>query len=132
MQGVLRSAACVLLFTALTAQGANAARASGADLFMSHCAACHGVDGEGGGPVATVLQGTVPNLRALTMRNGGTFPTAAVTAYIDGRELTAAHGDRQMPIWGAVFRGPEQGTANRTVRARIKALVTFIRELQYR
>jgi hypothetical protein len=66
------------------------------------------------------------------MRNGGAFPADTVTAYIDGRESKAAHGDRQMPVWGDVFRGPEQGTARRTVRRRIAALVEFIRELQYR
>jgi mono/diheme cytochrome c family protein len=131
MQWILRGAVCALLLVTTLAARAAAAP-SGTELFMNHCAACHGADGEGGGPVATVLQATVPNLRSLTMRNGGTFPTEAVTAYIDGRQMKAAHGDRQMPIWGDVFRGPEQGTAKRIVRQRIVALVAFIRELQYR
>ena len=38
---------------------------------------------------------TVPNLRTLSMRNGGVFPADAVTAYIDGREQRAAHGSRR-------------------------------------
>jgi len=59
---------------------------------------------------------TVPNLRTLATRNDGAFPAEAVRAYIDGRESVAAHGDRQMPVWGDVFRGPEQGTSERTVR----------------
>jgi mono/diheme cytochrome c family protein len=121
--------ASVLLIAATPTE---AAQPDGATLFMNHCAACHGIDGEGGGPVAAVIQATVPNLRSLTMRNGGAFPADTVTAYIDGRESKAAHGDRQMPVWGDVFRGPEQGTARRTVRRRIAALVEFIRELQYR
>jgi hypothetical protein len=66
------------------------------------------------------------------MRNGGVFPAEAVRAYIDGRESPAAHGDRQMPIWGDVFRGAEQGTAERTVRRRIDALVKLVETLQYR
>jgi len=37
-----------------------------------------------------------------------------------------------MPVWGDVFRGPEQGTSERTVRRRIDALVQFIETLQYR
>jgi hypothetical protein len=65
------------------------------------------------------------------MRNGGTFPRDAVTAYIDGREMPTAHGERQMPVWGDVFRGPEQGTAQRTVRRRIAALVDLIASIQY-
>ena len=104
---------------------------TGARLYFNHCAACHGANGEGGGPVAAAMQVGVPNLRTLAQRNGGTFPTADVTAYIDGRKTKTAHGDRQMPIWGDVFRGPEQGTANRTVRRRIAALVEFITTIQY-
>jgi len=130
MLWIPRVVTCALLLGTLAAHAAPAP--SGAELFMNHCAACHGTDGEGGGPVAAALQATVPNLRSLAMRNGGTFPTEAVTAYIDGRQMKVAHGDRQMPIWGDVFRGPEQGTAKRIVRERIAALVVFIRELQYR
>jgi hypothetical protein len=74
---------------------------------------------------------TVPNLRSLAQRNGGEFPADAVAAYIDGRNLKAAHGDRQMPIWGDVFRGVEQTTPERTVRRRIAAVVDFIAALQY-
>ena len=114
------------------AGGARAAQPSGSELFLNHCAACHGADGEGSGPVAATMRVNVPNLRTLTMRSGGTFPADAVAAYIDGRELQAAHGDRQMPVWGDVFRGPEQGTAQRVVRRRIAALVEFIETLQYR
>jgi mono/diheme cytochrome c family protein len=104
----------------------------GARLFFNHCAACHGEAAEGGGPVAAAMRVTMPNLRTLAMRNGGTFPTEAVHAYIDGRDTTAAHGDRRMPIWGDVFGGPEQGTSQRTVRRRIAALVDFIESIQYR
>ena len=76
-----------------------------AALFATHCASCHGDDGEGGGPVAAVMTITVPNLRTLSMRNGGVFPADAVAAYIDGREQRAAHGSRTMPIWGDVLQG---------------------------
>jgi mono/diheme cytochrome c family protein len=115
---------------------ASAARAAeddtGARLYFNHCAACHGDQGEGGGPVAASMRVTVPNLRTLAMRNGGTFPADSVAAYVDGRELMAAHGDRQMPIWGDVFKGSDRGAAERTVRRRIQAVVDFIAQLQYR
>jgi mono/diheme cytochrome c family protein len=100
-------------------------------LYFNHCAACHGDDGEGTGPVAASMRVTVPNLRALAQRNGGVFPEEMITAYVDGRTAAAAHGDRQMPIWGDVFRGVEQGTSQRTVRRRIAAVVGFIAMLQY-
>jgi mono/diheme cytochrome c family protein len=110
---------------------ALAADDTGARLYFNHCAACHGDDGEGTGPVAASMRVSVPNLRSLAQRNGGVFPTDAVTAYVDGRTAPAAHGDRQMPVWGDVFRGAEQGTAKRTVRRRIAAVVEFISTLQY-
>jgi mono/diheme cytochrome c family protein len=127
----MRHALFALTLVATACTAAAAERPDGARLFHNHCAACHGADGEGGGPVAAVMQTTVPNLRTLAKRNGGTFPTEAVTAYIDGRQAKAAHGDRQMPVWGDVFRGPEQGTAERTVRERIAALVAFLKGFQY-
>jgi mono/diheme cytochrome c family protein len=112
--------------------GAQAAEDDlGARLFFNHCAACHGDDAEGTGPVAAAMRVTVPNLRSIAMRNGGTFPAEAVAAYIDGRETPAAHGDRQMPVWGDVFSAPS-GTSQRTLRRRIAALVDFIEEVQYR
>jgi mono/diheme cytochrome c family protein len=120
---------------ALVMSGVSARAAeddTGARLYLNHCAACHGAEGEGGGPVAAAMRAGMPNLRTLAQRNGGVFPTDAVTAYIDGRTINSAHGDRQMPIWGDVFRGPEQGTAERTVRRRIAALVDYVTKLQYR
>ena len=121
-----------ILGLTLFVSGAQAAQPSGSELFLNHCAACHGATGEGDGPVAATMSVNVPNLRTLATRNGGTFPADNVTAYIDGREIEAAHGDRRMPVWGDIFRGPEQSTAQRTVRRRIAALVAFIETLQYR
>jgi mono/diheme cytochrome c family protein len=110
---------------------AAAAEPDGGKLFRDHCAACHGPMGEGDGPVAAALAAGVPSLRTLARRNGGDFPADAVAAYIDGRSARAAHGDRQMPIWGDVFAVTERGEED-VVAARIKVLVWFIAELQYR
>lgn len=109
-----------------------AAQDTGARLYLNHCAACHGDEGEGTGPVAASMRVTVPNLRALAQRNGGVFPADAVAAYVDGRTEKAAHGDRQMPIWGDVFKGADQDAPESTVRRRIAAVVEFISMLQYR
>ena len=126
---VLGPALCIAL--ALGAP-ARAADDLGARLYFNHCAACHGDDGEGTGPVAASMRVTVPNLRSLAQRNGGTFPVDTVRAYVDGRSIPASHGDRLMPIWGDVFRGADQEADDRTVRRRIAAIVDFISTLQYR
>lgn len=104
---------------------------SGVETFTTHCASCHGQSGEGDGPVAEVMRVTMPNLRTLSARNGGEFPTEAVASYIDGRNMPAAHGDRVMPVWGAVF-----DTTARLVSGaegsgpRIDEIVTYLRRLQ--
>jgi mono/diheme cytochrome c family protein len=115
------------------AQGQSAA-SPGADLYVNNCAACHGLQGEGDGPVAAVMNVRVPNLRNLADRNNGQFPTAAVRAYIDGRNLPAAHGDRLMPIWGDEFGYGEEGgeASEEQIAARIDAIVEFLKTIQYR
>jgi mono/diheme cytochrome c family protein len=75
----------------------------GARIFMNHCAACHGVNGSGNGPVAPALRIKLPDLTAIARRNGGTFPVARVRRIIAGDELPATHGSRQMPMWGPIF-----------------------------
>jgi mono/diheme cytochrome c family protein len=104
---------------------------SGARLFATHCAACHGPEGEGGGPVASVMSISVPNLRAIAMRNGGEYRAADVAAFIDGRTQRAAHGTRTMPVWGDFLEASGAVDNQESVRARIAALVAFIETLQY-
>ena len=100
-----------------------ATRPSGVELFGAHCASCHGPVGEGDGPVAAALRVTVPNLRTLSERSGGVFPTDAVASFVDGRRPPAVHGDRYMPVWGEIFGGERD--------IRIEALLVYLRELQY-
>jgi len=120
-----------LALTLTLGASAFAADDLGPRLYFNHCAACHGQDGEGTGPVAASMRVAVPNLRSLAERNGGGFPRDEVAAYVDGRTAKAAHGDRLMPIWGDVFKGADQDADDRTVRRRIDAIVDFISTLQY-
>ena len=76
------------------------AQDAGKAAYLSSCAACHGVDAKGGGFVSAVLKTPAPDLTTLAKRNDGVFPIAAVSEIIDGRMLIAAHGNREMPIWG--------------------------------
>src|SRR5579863_4277202 len=81
-----------------------AARAQDADpgktAYLASCAACHGADGKGDGILNSVLKTPPADLTTLAKRNDGMFPIAAVSEIIDGRTLIAAHGSREMPIWG--------------------------------
>lgn len=129
--------ACSALVAPLAGTGLAAAdetpAPSGAQLYASHCASCHGPQGEGDGPAAAAMQINVPNLRTLSIRNDGTFPLAAVLAYVDGRKIPRAHGSRYMPVWGDIFAwGDTDRAARERARRRINAIVGFVEKLQYR
>lgn len=108
--------------------------------YLNSCVACHGVSGNGDGPVTDFLSGaTVPDLTVLQSNNGGVFPVTVVYETIDGAEIASAHGTRDMPIWGNRFRervedGGEphfsssnaQGYAN----TRILALIEYLASIQ--
>jgi hypothetical protein len=76
----------------------------GVELFRDYCAACHGTDARGNGPVAPALKKPVPDLTQISQRNGGRFPREQVRNYISGESDILAHGTRAMPIWGPIFR----------------------------
>jgi hypothetical protein len=104
---------------------------TGQRTFATHCAACHGARGAGDGPVAATLNVAVPDLRTLCARSGGEFPVDRAASYIDGRAMPAAHGTRNMPVWGPVFE-----TTHETIRGadrlevRIESLIALLLELQ--
>jgi len=77
---------------------------NGGILFRAYCAVCHGVDAKGNGPAAPSLKKSPADLTRISQRNGGTFPMVRVQKIISGEDVrTAAHGDREMPIWGPIF-----------------------------
>ncbi len=129
---VIFSAALLLLVAACAHDpAASVVQPTGAQTYATHCSACHGTFGEGDGPVANSLRGTVPNLRLLSERNGGSFPADSVASYIDGRDLPAAHGDRVMPVWGDVFDATSDVVPGADPAARrIDELIDFLRRIQ--
>jgi mono/diheme cytochrome c family protein len=68
--------------------------------YESSCAACHGADGKGMGPVADALKTKPADLTMLARQNNGVFPFGRIYGVIDGREAVKSHGVRDMPIWG--------------------------------
>ncbi len=99
--------------------------AQGKYWYLNYCASCHGVSGKGDGSVAKVLTQKPADLTALAAANGGIFPATRVTETIDGRRDVAAHGPRDMPVWGRAMR-----FAPVMLRARIRAIVNYIATLQ--
>ena len=103
--------------------------------FLNSCAACHGTDGRGDGPMAEVLNTPPADLTRIAERNGGSFPYWKVFATIDGRYIVPGHGERDMPVWGRQFidedvatYGPSGGEIVTTER--IHELTTYVETLQ--
>jgi mono/diheme cytochrome c family protein len=105
---------------------------SGATLFRLNCASCHGVDGYGDGPVAKSLTVPVPDLTRIAARRGGRFPREEIARIIDGLSPFAAHGSREMPVWGYEFFDPrlDDEAASALANERVSRLVDYLASIQ--
>jgi mono/diheme cytochrome c family protein len=145
MIGRAVSGVLVIILLTMTNTSAAATDPARADLaaakqeFQSLCAPCHGVSGRGNGPVAASLNTPPSDLTRISQRKGGRFPKARVFVTIVGVERPAAHGTREMPIWGDIFVDEAVGggvtmedakRAATEVERRIEGLVAYIESIQ--
>lgn len=103
--------------------------ASGQEMYKTYCAVCHGTDGKGNGPAAEALKVPPTDLTVLTEKNGGKYPALKVAAVIRGEEVLAAHGSKEMPIWGHLF-WTMSGGHEAEVQQRVANLNKYIESLQ--
>jgi mono/diheme cytochrome c family protein len=103
--------------------------ASGEQMYQTYCAVCHGKDGKGNGPAAEALKTAPTDLTHLAQSNGGKYPADKVSNTIRGDQNIAAHGTKDMPIWGNVFWHMSQGHQSE-VQLRIANLDRYIESLQ--
>ena len=130
----MRRATLLLLASlALAACGREAAPdSSGRDTFLRHCASCHGSEGKGDGPLAAELTKPPSDLTQIAKRAGGRWDESYVMSVIDGRRAVAAHGARDMPVWGAVFEQESRGEPYPAYQGLLKSrfLVDYLRTIQ--
>jgi mono/diheme cytochrome c family protein len=107
--------------------------------FESNCASCHGMKAKGDGPYTPFLTRKPSDLTGLSKANDGVFPYQRVYQIIDGRIEVAAHGKRDMPVWGTdylvqagAFYMEVPYDPEAFVRARIVALIDYVHRLQMR
>jgi mono/diheme cytochrome c family protein len=103
--------------------------ASGEEMFISYCAVCHGKDGKGGGPAAEALKVPPADLTVLAQKNSGKFPSNHVTSVLRGEANLPAHGNKEMPVWGAIFWQMSQGHETE-VQQRVANLTKYVESLQ--
>jgi len=121
----------------LLAQGKNQSGVStptitpvavGQEMFHSYCASCHGLDAKSGGPAAPALKSKPTDLTQLSKRNGGKFPLAMIESTVEGNRLIPAHGSREMPVWGEVFRNVNRDET--LVKIKIHNLALYVESVQ--
>lgn len=95
-------------------------------MFDNYCAVCHGKEGKGNGPAASALAKVPADLTKISARNGGKFPEVRVKRYIEGLDEVSAHGSRDMPMWGDLFRSLNRDTA----ALRVQALSDHLKGMQ--
>jgi mono/diheme cytochrome c family protein len=111
---------------AIASQGADK-NARGQKLYMQYCASCHGVDGKGSGPVAPSLKEAAPDLTTIAKREGK-FDGVKIQLYISGETRTPAHGTKDMPVWGYIFR--QKGVGQSATTMNIYALTKYVESIQ--
>ena len=103
---------------------------NGAVLFKAYCETCHGSQGRGNGVMAGQMRRPPADLTRLAMRNGGVLPSERLRQIISGVGV-AAHGDREMPLWGRLFTPERDGKAD-PATARMDAIVKYLESIQER
>jgi mono/diheme cytochrome c family protein len=102
----------------------------GKDNFQEYCAVCHGKDARGNGPAAPALKTPPADLTTIAKRRKGQFPSTEISEIIEGSQGLAAHGNREMPMWGSVFRAIGTGEGDQTHLLRVRNLVKYLQSLQ--
>ncbi len=102
--------------------------------FMNFCASCHGVTGEGNGPVAGSLKNRPPDLTYLHQQEtDGAFPYKRVLSIIEGNpdhdKNVRTHGPADMPVWGKVIYD-DSGEQAAITKARLRNLTNYVKSIQ--
>ncbi len=104
----------------------------GRDVFDRKCAGCHG-SSRGEGPQFVEGHGApAPDLRELAIRYGSPLPRDELARFIDGRSELAAHGEREMPVWGEALYDnlPENATVEEMRAGTIELLLDYLETIQ--
>jgi mono/diheme cytochrome c family protein len=106
---------------------APTAGVSGGESFKAYCTVCHGTGGKGDGPAAKALKLPPPDLTQLSARHEGKFPSSLVKLTVVGEQTVPAHGSREMPIWGPLFRSVDGASI---ADLRVTNIVRYLESIQ--
>ena len=101
---------------------------SGAEMFNTYCAVCHGKGAKGDGPASSEFKIPPANLTLLAKNHDGKYPESYVAQVIqNGPRDAKAHGSKDMPVWGRLFTSLGDDAS---VKLRIFNLNKYIESLQ--
>jgi mono/diheme cytochrome c family protein len=105
---------------------------AGRTYYVRYCAACHGVEGRGDGPVTPALGERPTDLTQLANEHGDDYPFWAIVEAIDGRRTIRAHGVSEMPVWGTVLSPQASWSPREHAEARgtVILVTEYLRTLQ--
>jgi len=106
--------------------------AQGSVTYRVYCKNCHGTDARGTGKLAQYLDHHPSDLTLLARDAGGGFPVDHVYAAIDGRDVPAMEGRREMPVWGEALAATEEakGLTPDEIQTKIWGLIYYLESLQ--
>lgn len=109
-------------------EGSRAKQAErGKLIFEKQCKGCHGMNGEAG-TIDTLETKAKDLTRINKSRKITTFPVERIARYIDGRNLVKAHGPREMPVWGEVYK--QEGLNETEIKGRKGELIAYLMSIQ--
>ncbi len=125
----------LMLVALLALTAPTVAAQSGKPDYEAYCADCHGSDGKGNGPSASVIpmNPPPPDLTLLARKHDGKFPFEEVVDTIDGRKNIPSHERIQMPFLGTTLQKPGQEftpQSDAEVKRRIEAMARYVESLQ--
>jgi mono/diheme cytochrome c family protein len=100
----------------------------GKELYREFCAVCHGTDGKGGGPAAAALVRSPGDLTTIARLNNHKYPEIRIQRVVQGEDTVVAHGSRDMPVWGEIFRRTSANQDSGSIR--VFNLVKYIESIQ--
>ena len=110
--------------------------------YLNNCAACHGRDAKGGGPVAAALSTKPYDLTLISKKFDGKFPKGFVYKVVNGHDIINSHGDTDMAVWGDRYttKAPEtddsiafpfhEQDTQAMIFGRITSLVRYLESIQ--
>ncbi len=102
----------------------------GKDEYTEHCAACHGVDGRGGGELGQKLFKPPGDLTTIARNNDGQFPFWRAFEVIAGEKTVEGHDTMHMPEFISRLRRDDFKRGFHQAHLRVLQLTHYLESIQ--